>query len=330
MNLSATDLEVQPDFQNFFFDSLNLSHNRLTSLNIDAFPRGLKHLDLGGNMLYSDSLPNTFPDSLESLDLRKNPFSTLREIIEFPSQLKQLNLHQTNLDTLEGFDCDSVERLKLYRTHLKILMNLPRRLLHLEAYSSRIRLLPNRLPSNLRVLDVSRNEIQFAGLPRHWGESLQELYLSENAIERFPLHLPDSLRILHLSANKLTEIPDKLPHHLEILCLNDNQLRKLPMTSRVKPLRFVNVSRNQLTGDVFNENLRVRWAVVFQEDDNWNEFPHKRSVPKIQKKWRLYRMQKRLRTWLRISKIKEELFQVSMMPERVWQTDVISPEWKRL
>ncbi len=281
-------------------------------------------------MLWSDSLPNTFPDSLESLDLRKNPFSTLREIQEFPSQLKQLLLHQTNLDTLEGFDCDSVERLILHHTNLKILMNLPRRLLHLEAYSSRIRLLPNRLPSNLRILDVSRNDIRFAGLPRYWGESLQELYLNENNLERFPVDLPDSLRILHLSANKLTEIPSKLPHHLEILCLNNNQLRKLPMTSRVKPLRFVNVSRNQLAEDVFSENLRLRWAVVFQEEENWNEFPHKRSVPKIQKRWRLYQMKNRLRTWLRVSKIKDELFQVSMMPERVWQTDVISPEWTRL
>jgi len=329
MNLSATDLEVQPDFQNFFFESLNLSHNRLTSLNADAFPRGLKHLDLGGNMLWSDSLPNMFPDTLEVLNLRKNPFSTLREIQMYPSHLKQLHLHQTNLDTLEGFDCDSIERLLLHHTNLKILMNLPRRLLHLEAYSCRIRLLPNRLPTNLRILDVSRNDIRFAGLPRYWGESLEELYLSENNLERFPIHLPDSLRILHLSMNKLTEIPETLPHHLEILCVNDNQLRKLPLKTRSKPLRFVNVSRNQLTQNVFDENIRLRWAVVLQDDDNWNEWPHKRSAPKIQKRWRLYRMKKRLRAWRRVANYKDELFQVSMMPERVWQIDDLSPEWRR-
>ena len=272
------------------------------------------------------------PNSLEELYLNENAdLTSLRGIQVYPPSLKVLDLTSTELETLAYFDCDSVEVLRVDRTPIKILQNLPKGLKHLSADRSSLRLLPNRMPPPLETLQICRSWLKYASLPRFWGTTLRTLSLEGNFIEKFPVHLPSSLQQLNLASNRLTEVPADLPDQLLVLNLSRNSIRKLPIVRRAKAIRIVYLSNNQLTISSSEQNEAVgrRWASHIEDDGNWNTQAHTNAAAIIQKVWRRYRTRNRLRTWIRTARIKEELFQLAMMPERVWQTDMLSSEWKR-
>lgn len=325
MNLSLASLSTQPNLSAFVIEDLNLSNNHLDLVDDRLFPRGLKRLDLSKNGLSSGDLPEALPPTLEVLNLSNNRFTTMKQIQEFPPNLKVLDVQSTSLQSLEGFQCDSLEELHLSNTPMKIAQNLPRSLKHLKADYSGIRMLPNRLPPHLETLQINSSFLHNAGLPIYWGTALHTLSLRDNQIKKFPKYLPDTLRVLNLIENQLEEVPAQLPAHLQVLLLKRNNIRKITLSNRQFPIRIVVLSDNQLTLQVNNP----RWAVHVEQDKNWNLPLHEAKANQIQKVWRRYRMRNRLRTWYRKSKIQEELYIVSMMPDRIWQVDTLSPEWKR-
>jgi hypothetical protein len=141
------------------------------------------------------------------------------------------------------------------------------------------------------------------------------------------------LEVLNLTQNRISEIPASLQGlpNLQVLSLANNKIRSISIEFRRNPISVVNVSNNELTVLLQDQNREIqsRWAKVIMEDKNWTKSIHHKAANRIQKNWRISRIQVRIRTWKRIGILKEELLCVSMMPERIWQTDNISPEWKR-
>lgn len=327
MNLSSSSLFDIPDLSILNVVSLDLSHNSLSELLPDHLPRGLERLNISDNYIGTHGLPERFPDTLKSLIISHCRIRSFRAIQQFPSMLTYFDASNMALETLDAFQCDTIEQLYLQKNVLKILTNLPRALQTLHAWSNSIRLLPTRLPVNLRILNLNNNCLTRQALPRHWGDSLEELYLDRNNLDTFPKNLPSTLHTLHLQRNDIKDVPNGLPFHLEVLLLNGNPLQSVGTSPRTKPIRIVSVSNSSLTEPLAHRKDVTRWASMILQEDTYDKPRHRESVKKIQKIWRVYRMRKPLKQWKRTAILKEELFQVSMMPERVWQVDVVSPDW---
>ena len=335
MNLDNLQLSFLPDLSSQTVEELSVDSNYLRVIPEEFLPRGLKVLRVCFNRIQSDGLPIIFPDSIEKLSLAKNYITDFREVQQMPSNLKFLNLNYNPLSSLQNISSsDSIEVLCTIKTDLEIIYLLPRRLQELHSEKCYISMIPNRLPSTLRILNLNYNRLNYAGLPGYWGDSLVELHLANNKIGKFPRNLPPTIKMINLDNNKLTEVPSNLNAmfpKIQILSLRRNKLRSLPVEYRNHPIVFVDVSDNELIESLNETNRQIneRWAIGILEEKNWNQSHHQKNAFLIQKNWRVSRIQARIRNWKRTRVIKEELFCVSMMPERVWQTDVISPEWKR-
>ncbi len=333
MNLSNSELQFFPDLSNQIHEEVNVNENYLRVISEDMLPRGVKRLKVDYNYLKSDGLPVVFPDTIEELSFNHNTITDFRDVDHFPTHLKKLSVNHNPLHTLANLNTELLEELTIEKTHIDTIALLPRSLLRLEASYNYLTMLPNRFPMNIRVVNLSHNSLRYAGLPGFWGTALEELHLSDNKIERFPRNLPPSLRVLNLTNNRLSEIPTSLQQlpNLKVLALANNKLRTITLEIRRHPIHLVNVAENELTVSLQGQNrdIQSRWATVILEGKNWTTHHHQKAAQCIQKNWRTTRIQVRIRTWKRIGVLREELLCVSMMPERVWQTDVISPEWKR-
>lgn len=329
MNLSSSSLYDIPDLSALTVKSLDLRHNCLTELPVENLPRGLERLNVSENYIGSHGLPQSLPNTLNSLNLSYCRIRSLRPIQQFPPNLNYLDISHMLLEDFDGFQCDSIEHLCMEKNSVKILTNLPKSLQKLNAWGNSIRLLPTRLPLSLRILNLNNNCLTRQALPRHWGNCLEELYLNTNELDTIPKNLPPTLNTLHLRNNKITDIPEGLPPHLDVLILCDNPLHSVAITPRKHPMRLVDVSNTSLTWSISTRPGSFNWATIIIQEHTFDKQIHDTSVKRIQKNWRIYRMRNRLKQWKRTALVKDELFQVSMMPERVWQTDVISSEWRR-
>ena len=103
----------------------------------------------------------------------------------------------------------------------------------------------------LRELLLSENELIGIPVSLKGCSLLQTLELQRNKLVNVPptaLSLPQ-LQQLNLSGNRLVELPISLGDltMLEMLDVNKNALKGLPDLTRMRSLRFVNASENQLT-----------------------------------------------------------------------------------
>ncbi|XP_011500986.1 PREDICTED: leucine-rich repeat protein 1 [Ceratosolen solmsi marchali] len=112
---------------------------------------------------------------------------------------------------------------------------------------------------NLKILNLSQN--QLTNLPQELGmlPNLQELSLSDNQFGKCPIskwswmngsNITKTLRSLNLSCNKLTKIPDEISklHALLSLNINNNLISSLPEgIGNLKKLKYLNISKNNIT-----------------------------------------------------------------------------------
>jgi hypothetical protein len=335
LTIARGGIRFFPDLSSIPKDELHFTQNSIRIVPEECLPRNLKWLDLKYNSIASDGLPAVFPATLEQLELDGNRIRDFRDVQQFPPNLKGLTLTDNPITSLDDiYSIESLETLNVGKTNLETISLLPRSLKQLLASKCfRLRMLPNRFPSTLRIAVLNDCSLRYASLPGYWG-SVEELNLANNEIERFPRNLPPCLKMLNLSGNKLRDLPEefnqKFPS-LEVCLLASNKLRRVPVQRRVRKLVFVDLCNNLLIQSVEDQNRLIEhtWASTISEHENWTDPIHTRMALRIQTNWRLSRTKRRLRTWKRTRGIRDELMCVSMMPERVWQTDVISKEWMR-
>jgi Leucine-rich repeat (LRR) protein len=334
MNLDSSDLKFFPDLSNQTHEEVSAIENFLRVIPEDFLPRGIQRLILDLNYISSDGLPVVFPDTLQELSLNSNTITDFRDVDHFPTNLKKLSIQKNPLVSFVNLCIDSLEELNVKKTHLDTISLLPPLLQRLDASFNYLMMLPNRFPTSIRVIHLEHNCLRYASLPGYWGTALEELHLANNKIEQFPRNLPPTLTILNLSQNRMSKMPPSLQGfpNLKVLSLANNKLRSVSIEIRRNPIAVVNVANNELTVSLQEQNrdIEFRWAKVILEEKNWTSRVYDKAAGVIQKNWRISSIQRRLRTWKRTQVVREELMCVSMMPERVWQTDSLSPEWRRV
>lgn len=312
-----------PDMSALVLDELELQGNHIRSLN--NLPLHLKSLNVEKNSLINDGIFFPFP-LLQTLNLSHNRINVFEEddfVACYPSLitldfsyncLKQIGfLHELNL-----------EKLDVSHNRIQLISGLPQSIKELNASSNEISMVQSKLPAHLEFLDLSYNSLRYAGLSLNWPTALRELHLDHNTIERFPRKLPDSLEVLTLSRNRITELPAKLPESLLYFIASSNKIRFLPDYKHHKKFKMFLIDDNCLTEIPANFQ-----AFVFTTDNNWQQEKHHVAQKLLKKCWKRYVLTLRLRHLRRTKRVQEELFIVSMMPERWEQVDVIDPVWFR-
>jgi hypothetical protein len=314
-------LEYLPDISALPLKELDIHGNRFVGL--DGLPDTLERLNISDNRLEQDGIFLPFP-SLKILHAEKNNLSIFDNedfIICFPS-LTHLNLSSNKLK-VTGFLRDStVEHLNVSQNRIHLLSGLPLTLKTLIADTNSITMIQSKLPPSLESIDLTYNSLRYAGLPVNWPSALRELHLDHNLIEKFPRKLPDSLEILSLNHNRITELPNILPASLQFFIASHNRIRFLPNYKNHKRFTVFLVDNNCLLQTP--DDTRAK---VFSADNNWDQQEHKQAQIIIKNCWKRYLLGLRLRQYCRTQKTKEELFMVSMMPERWEQIDVLDPIW---
>lgn len=315
-------LEWIPSLSQLPLEDVALQGNRLWSL--EGLPLSIKKLNASDNKLEQEGLFLPFP-SLEELNVSQNRLTIFDDddfVLCFPS-LKRLDLSSNSLRHVAFLRHSVVEQLNVSQNRLTLLNGLPQTIQRIVADSNQITMIQSKLPPLLERLDVSYNSLRFAGLPLNWSSSLRELHLNSNCIEKFPRNLPEGLEILTLNKNKLKSIPNDLPSSLKVLCVASNRIQYVP---RWKPNRFAFLL---LDNNCLTEPVSTAVSIVVSQENNWNEPIHQNSQRKIKQCWKRCVLTLRLRQYKRTRSVKEELFMVSMQPERWMQIDVLDPVWFR-
>jgi Leucine-rich repeat (LRR) protein len=316
-------LREVPSLETLRYEEIDLEGNRLMSL--EGFPVGVKRLNVSHNYLLGDGILYPFPH-LEELNLSHNNvnvWNTDEFLTCYPS-LKKVKFEKNPLKTVEFLRESVVEELDITGCKCKTLCGLPSTVKILKADGNSMTMVQSKLPPPLEVIQLSHNSLHFAGLPLNWSICLRELHLDYNDIEKFPRKLPDGLEILTLNHNNLTSLPTELPSSLHVLTVNSNRIRFLPHYKNHKRFSIFLIEDNCLSS--VPEDIK---SLVFSANHNWNQSKHHDAQKKIKKCWKQYVLTLRLRHFKRTNTLREELFILSMMPERWEQIDALDPVWYR-
>ncbi|CAL9079761.1 unnamed protein product [Musa textilis] len=227
----------------------------------------LQHLYLGSNYLNGTISKGIGQlKSLVDLDLHNNSLSLSEDDLANLSSLKYLDISYNFIELNKSDDWIppfQLQSLFMYFCQIGPTPQFPKwlrtqttlRLLQLSSAGIK-ETLPNWLPSSLRYLDLSNNEITYD--VQQYFPNLIMLDLRNNSLSG---HLPPKilnmmprLKYLSLSNNKITEVKDMfldgLPSSLEHLDLSYNSLRGSQLVSlgNLYMLRSLDVRSNNLNG----------------------------------------------------------------------------------
>lgn len=318
LSLASTSLKEIPDIEQIPIHTLDVNSNYLR--NLHHLPRSLRILHASHNQLSSDTVLVYLPH-LETLNVKSNHIRFLEDADEFhecfPS-LKNLYIEMNSLKHIHFTEHTRLETLHVDHNHITVLFHIPRTIKYLSAYANMIGLVQSRLPDSLITLNLSMNNLRYAGLPFYWGKNLIKLDLHYNCIEEFPRNLPDTLEILLINNNRIAELPKYLPENLKILNMNNNRIRSIP-----------SYKKKNIQIALFNHNHIVQteghtWSKYFLFEDNWCSQKYHMAQKVIVPCWKRYRLCIRLRHFARTNRIKQELFELSMIPERCYQLDTLA------
>lgn len=323
LRLPNTCLRDLPSLDQVPLEEVSVEGNHLSGL--EGLPVTVKTLNASYNSINQDGILVPCP-SVEELNLRKNLIVHMEEddfVLHFPS-VKRLQLSSNRIRHCFFLRDSGVEDLEIQENRIQVLNGLPATLRRLRADTCEIQLIQSRLPQGILTLELGYNRLRNGGLPLRWGPALRELHLDANRLESFPKNLPDSLEVLTLNKNQIRKGPQTLPPSLRILLLDSNALRTFTIPAHHRTFQILSLEDNCLT-QVPDASV----AGVLRTDGNWTTPIHASSQQMIQRCWRRYRLCLRLRHLLRTHKIRPELLQVSMNPDRWTQIDCLDPVWFR-
>jgi len=315
LNLSSLQLDCIPELSHRAYKKLNASRNLIRILWDEDMPAGVEELNLEMNYILEDGLLTNLPGTLTHLNLSRNPLRSLREIQNW-GNLRCLNVSHTGIyDTLCPLP-DTLEELNISHTAISHISRLPVNLKSLHADSTSLRMLPWRCPTGLETLVASRGKLRNGGLPHFWGLSLKTLDLNCNYLTEIPRNLPESLQLLNLSYNSIVYINREVPKSVGTLHVGKNRILEEPKWLSRRGLVYT-IHKNHLTEIPRHPNCLSNFG-------QWVGGKFLDSSVKIQRSWRRSRLRQPLRTWRRISKIKEDLIALAMIPERAGRFESIS------
>jgi Leucine-rich repeat (LRR) protein len=325
VRLEKCGLDILPNLTGLRTDGLSLEGNRFRFIQPQNLPTRLKYLSLKRNSLTSANIFHqiVYP-SIETLILDNNYIHGIYDLAFSAPNLKTLSLTVNSIhriDTVTEFN--HLENLYISYNYIEVLDSIPKTLKTLTVGSCKLRMVQSRMPLGLEKINLSSNLLKFAGLPFHWGNSLRELNLSFNKLQKFPRKLPDTLEVLYIQDNHISELPDTLPTSLRILIASDNKILKIPQYRLVKRMELFNITYNKVTDLTHGEAI----STVFIADHNWNKTIHSSVVNRIIKLWRRYCLQLRLRSIVRTQRLRNSLLEVAMCPSRLGLFEPMPQGW---
>jgi len=322
---SNTRLTYFPELSEYDYEEVDASWNSIRVLWNEDLPRRIRVLNLKGNKIGSDGLLSWWPNSLTVLNLSKNSITSLSEVTQWPTSLRVLNISYNNIEGI--LNCQqlpqTMEDLNISYTNIQSIVAFPPNLKKFVADATELRYIPPICPDTLQTCIVSNTRHFYRrGLPRTWGTSLEFLELSNLRLREFPQNLPGTLQYLNLSHNSLREFCslENFPRNLKSLHLGKNRIFKIPhWVSNFPQLRYT--IHNNLLVKVPNDPkcISVAPQIIGRKYHN--------AALCIQKNWRAYKMLPPIRTWYKLSRIKEELLALAMCPARAGRFENVSLEW---
>ncbi|XP_014669516.1 PREDICTED: PH domain leucine-rich repeat-containing protein phosphatase 2-like [Priapulus caudatus] len=218
----------------------------------------VENIEMTGN--YVERLPGDTVSGIKhikQLDVRLNcltlpPVETIT--FELFEHLTHLDVRHNNVTNLDLRSLPALLHLNCERNRL-VLLQLNGTCLHrlLAAHNSLQALYVTPLPENLKLLDVSHNELN--KLPDWVCDlyKLESLRASHNRLSLLPNRLlchMEALRMLYVDHNQLTMLPECVEScAIEVLMLEHNRLTQLPVELLVncRKLKTLNATNNRLT-----------------------------------------------------------------------------------
>lgn len=263
-------------------NTLMLTYNNISSINLNSLPSTLEVLDLSYNLI--GSVEGNWPPNLKSLLLSNNLITndTLQTLNNWPCFLKNLKLDNNPFDSLNNLHNlpDNLQYLNLSENNLKSLhtdqgyFEFPQFLEHLDLsnssnwnYNLFYHPVTIKFPSTLQNLNLSEcnlNDLSIFQFP----PSLTKLSLSGNNIanlSNYPYWQKlVKLQELELYFNKIPSLEGwKIPPNLTALDIRLNQLSRLEQTPLFshQHLRTIRLGQNQITG--FDSTITVAKSLHF-------------------------------------------------------------------
>jgi len=163
---------------------------------------------------------------------------------------------------------------------------------------------------------LSECRLKNGGLPKVWGESLEELNLRYNNLRRIPDNLPESLRSLNVSDNFIETISNPIPAGLEFLNISRNKLFVVPAQLLGRPGLKLIIHTNHLLSIPTGPNILAAFG-------QWVGARYINAASMIYWAWKRYRLRTRLRSYRKNAMLKHDILKYAMHPDRMERYEAV-------
>jgi Leucine-rich repeat (LRR) protein len=307
---SLTEFPQIPAGKTFY--KINIRENKITA--IPQLNCHVLKIDARKNLI--TVIPDDWPQMLEVLDLGYN---YLHESAFLDINLPPLKELWLNNNLLYHFPIRLPESLQFlaidHNQILKIPANmLPKNLETLFSASCGLKYMPSLTDFHkLKRLDLSYNNLtKITDLP----PNLEELYLNHNQLTEFPT-LPPKVHHVDVARNKLTAFPSFIQSSLTVINASFNQITELNTTpARNSVICSINLSYNWITKEpIINQSEPRRFVLNLNQNFLGDEFEWNQVL--VARRFQTKMWIKFCRTIARTQRIKQELLEVAMHPDRL-------------
>jgi hypothetical protein len=317
-NANWLDLKCMPNLSGRLeIQTCYFNNNEIQAIYPDLLPPNVKEVNFYGNSLKAEGLPLRWLDTIETIVLDRNLLATTNTIAEWSASLKSLSIDDNPLSDIPQRLPDSLSLLSMSYCDLKTLTVLPSQLKQLRAYYNKI-IKIDKLPESLEYVHLAYNQLQSPAMFRYkLPPTLRFMNLDYNKLTILPETLPNTLETLSVVGNMLKTLPAHLPASLRMLIANKNRIREFkPSWKPGQRLFQLHIRDNCLTENLIVLKNEERVEDIFQAN-NWNQVTHTVYALRIQHAFMNYKLRLGFRAWSRLGRVRQELIEVSHLPELV-------------